>query len=151
MSGFGGRLLLALFLWAKSGFSSQALGANALVLDASGRVLLVRHGYQSGWQLPGGGVDPGELPEAAVRRELAEEVGLQGGSIARLGEYRRRVLWVENIVTLFRIEGAVIAFRPNWEIREICWADPASPPPGLSPGTARRLAEMGGAPVSPRW
>ncbi len=151
MSALGNRLLLALFLWAKSGFSRRALGVNALVLDGGGRVLLVRHGYQSGWHLPGGGIDRGELPQDAVRRELAEEVGLEGGSIFRLGEYSRRILWMQNIVTLFRVEGAVIAFRPSLEIREICWAAPASPPPGLTPATARRLAELAGAPVTPHW
>jgi 8-oxo-dGTP pyrophosphatase MutT (NUDIX family) len=151
LSIFAGRLLEALFLWAKSGPSSRARGAAALVLDGNGRVLLVRHGYQPGWRLPGGGIERGETAEAAVRRELAEEVGMQGGRTTLMGEYRRRVLWVDQAVTLFRVEGAAIAFRPGWEIREILWADPALPPPGLSPATARRLAELRGAPLSERW
>ena len=151
MSIFARRLLEALFLWAKSGPSSRARGAAALVLDERGRVLLVRHGYQPGWRLPGGGIDGGETAEAAVRRELAEELGLKGGSVTLSGQYSRRVLWVDHAVTLFRVEGAAIAFRPGWEIREILWADPAAPPPGASPATARRLAELRGAPLSERW
>lgn len=151
MSTFAGRLLEALFLWAKSGASSRARGAVALVLDTSGRVLLVRHGYQPGWRLPGGGIDRGETAEAAVRRELAEELSLEGGRVTLLGRYSRRVLWVDHAVTLFCVEGAAIAFRPGWEIREILWADPAVPPPGTSPATARRLAELRGTPVSERW
>ena len=39
-------------------------------------VLLVRQSYRRAWTLPGGGVRPGEPPEAAARRELLEELGL---------------------------------------------------------------------------
>jgi len=51
-----------------------------LVLDADGRVLLVRYEHpvsgDAWWATVGGGVDPGESDEAALRRELREEAGL---------------------------------------------------------------------------
>ena len=40
-------------------------------------LLLVHSSYQVGWQLPGGGIRKGELPEEAARRELVEELGLR--------------------------------------------------------------------------
>ena len=46
-----------------------------------GSILLVRRGRppQAGrWSVPGGHVEPGETPEAAVLRELREETGLEG-------------------------------------------------------------------------
>ncbi len=49
----------------------------ALVAVYVGRSLLVvRSSYRSEWNLPGGGVRRGESPEAAARREMAEEIGL---------------------------------------------------------------------------
>ncbi|GAY20093.1 NUDIX domain-containing protein [Sphingobium fuliginis] len=50
----------------------------ALVINDGGDVLLVRpHGYREGeWTLAGGGVEDGESPVAAMRRELAEELGI---------------------------------------------------------------------------
>ena len=148
---FGRRFAHALFLAVKSGLAPVALGVNALVLGEGGRVLLVRHGYQAGWRLPGGGVDPGETPAFAIRRELEEELGLEGGTVMLVGHYARKVLWMGHMVVLYRIDGASIDFRRNLEIREIVWADPAAPPPDTTPATLRRLAELLGAPASDAW
>jgi ADP-ribose pyrophosphatase YjhB (NUDIX family) len=57
------------------------LAAYTICIDA-GRLLLVRiaPGYPAAgiWTLPGGGVEFGEDPADAARRELAEESGLEG-------------------------------------------------------------------------
>ena len=49
------------------------LGVRAVVIDAAGKVFLVRHSYVSGWHLPGGGVERGETLRDALERELIEE------------------------------------------------------------------------------
>ena len=69
------------------------LAAYGLIRDADGRILLCRAapdqnraGY---WTLPGGGVEWGEDPAAAVIRELAEETGLTGFVDAVAGVFSR--------------------------------------------------------------
>jgi 8-oxo-dGTP pyrophosphatase MutT (NUDIX family) len=52
-------------------------GAAAFFCDHQGRVLLVKPGYKPGWELPGGGTDPGEYPWETARREVMEETGLE--------------------------------------------------------------------------
>ena len=51
----------------------------ALVLDEAERILLVRFEWpdKTVWAPPGGGVEPGETDEQAIRRELSEESGLR--------------------------------------------------------------------------
>jgi len=68
--------------------------ARVVVVDASDRVLLLRGGDPKRpgpavWHTPGGGIDPGETPQRAAQRELAEEVGLELDDAAELG----RVMW----------------------------------------------------------
>lgn len=55
--------------------------ARVLLLDPADRVLLVRFEDRetdyAWWATPGGGIRPDESPEAAARREVAEETGLR--------------------------------------------------------------------------
>jgi 8-oxo-dGTP pyrophosphatase MutT (NUDIX family) len=129
-------------LWLKALRSPVAFGVSAIVEDGDGRVILVRHSYQPGWHLPGGGVERGEPPASAILRELREEIGLLKSDAPELvGIFTRRVGFVTNTIALYRVCNAEFEFKPNYEIREIMRADPAAPPPDTAPGTRRRLAE----------
>ena len=59
--------------------------ARVLCLDPAGRVLLLRWrdpaDHRVFWEPPGGGLEPGESPIAAARRELQEETGLPGEAV----------------------------------------------------------------------
>lgn len=53
----------------------------AIVLNRDGRILV---GWKhNAWQLPQGGVEPGETPAQALVRELAEEIGTANFHIVR--------------------------------------------------------------------
>ncbi len=58
----------------------MVLVAAMALVDADGRVLLARRPEGKAmaglWEFPGGKVAPGETPEAALIRELKEELGL---------------------------------------------------------------------------
>jgi len=78
------------------------------VLMRGGRVLLTHQ--QEPWpefQLPGGGIDPGEHPVPALHREVREETGWSMQLIRRLGAFRRFTympeydLWAEKLCTIY--------------------------------------------------
>ena len=59
------------------------------------------------FQLPGGGVDPGEHPIAALHREVFEETGWRISSPQRIGAFRRFTympeydLWAEKVCSVY--------------------------------------------------
>ena len=57
------------------------LVAAVALIDADGRVLLAQRPVGKAmaglWEFPGGKVEPGETPEAALIRELHEELGIE--------------------------------------------------------------------------
>jgi len=51
--------------------------AGALIFDRSGRLLILKPTYKSGWTIPGGVMEAdGETPWDACRREVREECGI---------------------------------------------------------------------------
>jgi putative (di)nucleoside polyphosphate hydrolase len=72
------------------------LGVGVMLLNREGRVFVGRRADRPGapegvgtwWQMPQGGLDEGEEPEAAARRELEEETGVRSARfIARTRDW----------------------------------------------------------------
>lgn len=74
--------------------SRPILGVGALILDRD-RILLVeraREPLKDYWSLPGGVVEVGERLEAALRREIREETGLEIEILSLLEIFERIIL-----------------------------------------------------------
>jgi len=110
-----------------------------------GRIALVRHTYMDHWYLPGGGVKKGESIDAALFREMAEEVGVTDARIERvLGVYHSRREGKDDHIVIFVAQaGSSTELRRTdlAEIEEAGWFAPDALPASLSPATARRIAE----------
>lgn len=61
------------------------------VFNAKGQIWLGKRFGEEGpfaWQCPQGGIDDGEKPGKAARRELYEETGLQGDTLQKIGKIK---------------------------------------------------------------
>lgn len=134
----------------------MTLGARAVVYDEpNNSVLLVRHTYVPGFQLPGGGVEPGETMEQALSRELEEEGGIimEGAPELRSIHLNRKASRRDHVaiylVRNFRSLGPV---KANREIAEAAFYPLDALPAATTRGTRRRLAEIfDGVPPQPEW
>jgi 8-oxo-dGTP diphosphatase len=54
----------------------KRVGADVLIRDPAGRLLLVDPKYKPDWDLPGGMAEANEPPHEAARREVREELGI---------------------------------------------------------------------------
>ena len=133
----------------------MTLGSQGAVIDADGRILLVRHSYRPGWFFPGGGVEWGERLEEALARELEEEVGVSLTSPPVLhGVFSNNANFPGDHIALYVVrdwtrEGA---YRQVSEIAETGMFAISDLPDQIDPGTRWRLAEIfGGAPLSAKW
>lgn len=65
------------------------VGAFAIILNDEGQVLLSHRRDMDAWNLPGGGLEPGELPNECVIREVREETGLEVSVERLVGVYAK--------------------------------------------------------------
>jgi len=95
------------------------VSAAGIVTNERGEVLLLNHVLRptSGWGIPGGFIDRNEQPEAALRRELREETGIE---LSHVELYRVRTMrrHMEIIYTARGIGEASVQSR---EIIELGW------------------------------
>jgi ADP-ribose pyrophosphatase YjhB (NUDIX family) len=132
------------------------LGVRGLIHDrAAGTVLLIRHTYVPGWQLPGGGVEIGETAGEALVRELLEEceVALTAPAVLRSVHFNRQSSRRDHVLFYLVSDFRVCAPKlPDREIAEAGFFKLDRLPDETTPATRRRLAEVfEGAETSVYW
>lgn len=131
------RVLYDLFLK----LNPRKLGAHAVIVDDQGRVLLLRSRYADAWMLPGGGLEPGEHVDEAVRRECREELGVDV-SIQRLtGFYYHEPSAA--YVAIFRCTLGEGEIRLSHEHSERRWMELAEIPERIRPMVEDGLRNAG--------
>ncbi len=82
-------------------------GVYAILLRGDDLLLTHQNAPTPEFQLPGGGIDRGEHPVAALHREVFEETGWKIAVTRRLGAYRRFAympeydIWAEKICAIY--------------------------------------------------
>ncbi|MEZ5750527.1 MAG: NUDIX hydrolase [Paracoccaceae bacterium] len=101
------------------------------VLLRDGKVLVTHQASPvPEFQLPGGGIDPGETALRALHRETFEETGWRIGQAHRLGAFRRFTympeydLWAEKLCHVFLARPIRRVGAPSEPGHEAHWLDP---------------------------
>lgn len=82
-------------------------GAYAILLDGDAILLTHQAEPKPEFQLPGGGIDPGESPIRGLHREVFEETGWHISTPVKLGIYRRFAympeydMWAEKVAHIY--------------------------------------------------
>lgn len=88
-------------------------GVVAVVTNSTGLVMAFERSDVPGqWQLPQGGIEPGEAPSAAAWRELREETGLDTDHVELVDEYPEWTIyeWPEHV----RQQGKRLGQAQRW-------------------------------------
>jgi 8-oxo-dGTP pyrophosphatase MutT (NUDIX family) len=102
------------------------------------------------WALPKGLIDEGESAESTAVREVAEETGLRGESLGKLGDVRYVYTWagerVFKVVSFYLVAyrgGRIGEIPPEFrrEVAEVRWIPLADAPALLAYKGEREMAE----------
>jgi 8-oxo-dGTP diphosphatase len=98
----------------------HSVSVAAVVVDGQDRALLVKRADNGHWEPPGGVLELGEDILTGLRREVAEETGLQVEPVALTGVYKNMERGI--VALVFRCRQADGSPRPTGEVAEVCWA-----------------------------
>ncbi len=107
-------------------------GVYAVLLGDGGLLVTHQEAPTPEFQLPGGGIDPGESPITALHREVFEETGWRIAAPLRLGAFRRFTympeydLWAEKLCHIYVARPVRRHGPPREPGHTAHWLDPVS-------------------------
>ena len=117
------------------------IGASAVIVHEE-RVLLARRRDIGWWNLPGGGVEPGETAEEGLRREVREEVRAKVEIVRLVGVYSKPQK--DEVVLTFLCalaEGQLASIGTSDEVSEVGWFARDTLPDDLLPKHRQRVLD----------
>jgi 8-oxo-dGTP diphosphatase len=134
---------------APAGYDRIVVGG--LIADSRGRILLLKRSpdefMPGAWEIPSGGVEAGEELEAALRREIREETGLELVEVASLAgsaEYAAGDMRCLQLNFAVRCEGAVTLSQEHCDMM---WWEPDGADPRIDGFMRKVLSPV--LPVAP--
>lgn len=124
--------------------------SDAAVIDAAGRILLIRRADNALWAMPGGALDVGETPAQGAVREVLEETGVACEPIALVGIHDSRLCGTHSLHHLYQFSflcrplPGIEKIHPSshaHEVIELNWFSEHSLPNDLDPGHVQRIPE----------
>ena len=115
------------------------LGVRILLIDEE-QVILVKHSYEQGWFLPGGGLKRGETLEQSICREAAEECGAVLYEVHFIGTFHNFVEYKSDHVNLFLSEDFSLHEKRDHEIEMLSVFPLGQLPDDTTPGSRRKIA-----------
>src|SRR5579859_1708859 len=99
------------------------------ILEKDGRVLICRRRadqpHPGKWEFPGGKIEPGETPEAALIRELREELGIEAAQPEEMTRYEFAYPGKKPILLIFLKAPSWTGEIENRIFDTIVWESPA--------------------------
>jgi ADP-ribose pyrophosphatase YjhB (NUDIX family) len=134
---------------AAAGSARWTLCGGGVLVDDTGRVLLVQRGHEpfaGSWSLPSGRANPGEDAAAAAAREVLEETGLLVEVESLLGVVRRQDPRGEYHYEIYDYACRVIGgqLRPGDDAADVRWFSAEQlESADLTPGLLEALRDFG--------
>jgi ADP-ribose pyrophosphatase len=118
------------------------MGAAAIITNAAGEILLVKHSYgKNNWDLPGGKSEVKESVQETAAREVLEETGLQVEIGALTGIYYDPAYDMHHFVFIAAIQGDQLPVPSSPEILECRYCAIDDLPRPISDFTYNRILD----------